>query len=341
MSRPGAAIADPPARRRVARPDEIPACFRPSGAILWDPWFVRRGDEYHAFYLQVPMPDDPEDRHHAGTTIGHAVSHDLRSWRERPVALTPGAGDAWDGLALWTGWVVGEGGGFFQFYTGRRASEFWLQRIGLALSDDLDRWEKRKGLVLEADPRYYSASGELNALGVAPAWRDPCVFREPGSGLWYMTISARTAGEGPHNACVGLARSGDLLHWEILEPLLAPGVYDEMEATQVVSHDGRWYVFFSSWAVHYRPDWARRHGAHSGLHCYVSDSLLGDYRPVNGNGVVLDDANHRYTVRLIERDGDAYTAMGWLNYDDEGRFVGALSAPLRLVLDGDTVRALP
>lgn len=56
---------------------------------------------------------------------------------------------------------------------------------------------------------------------------------------------------------------------------------------------------------------------------------------------MLDDANHRYAVRLIERGGDAYTAMGWLNYDDEGRFVGALSAPLRLALDGDTVRALP
>ena len=62
---------------------------------------------------------------------------------------------------------------------------------------------------------------------------------------------------------------------------------------------------------------------------------------MNSNGVVLDDANHRYTVRLIERDGDAYTAMGWLNYDDEGRFVGALSAPLRLALDGDAVSALP
>jgi hypothetical protein len=49
MSRPRAAIADPPARRRVARRDEIPACFRPSRAILWDPWFVRRGEEYHAF----------------------------------------------------------------------------------------------------------------------------------------------------------------------------------------------------------------------------------------------------------------------------------------------------
>lgn len=106
----------------------------------------------------------------------------------------------------------------------------------------------------------------------------------------------------------------------------------------MVFHGGRWYVFFSSWAVNYHPEWAVAHGARSGLHCYVADELEGDYRPVNGTGVVLDDAHHRYTVRLIEPDGEAYTAMGWLNYDDRARFVGALSDPLRLVLDRDAVR---
>jgi beta-fructofuranosidase len=330
-----------PVQRRIARADEIPPNYRPAGGVLWDPWFFRRDGEHHVFYLQVPLLDDPEDRHHAGVSIGHAVSSDLRTWHERPMALTPGAAPgAWDGLALWTGWVVEDGGRALQFYTGRRASEFWYQRIGLAVSDDLDTWKKQDDFLLDPDPRFYSTTQELNALGVAPAWRDPCVFRDPASGLWYMTISARTADDRPHNACVGLARSEDLLHWEQLPPFVAPGVYDEMEATQVVHHEGRWYVFFSTWAIHYRPDWSALHGAHSGLHCYVADELHGEYRPVNGNGVVLPDADARYTVRLIERDGDAYTAMGWLNYDAANRFVGALSDPLRLVPDGDAVRVV-
>jgi hypothetical protein len=114
-----------------------------------------------------------------------------------------------------------------------------------------------------------------------------------------------------------------------------------MEATQLVEHDGRWYLFFSTWAVHYQPEWARVHGARSGLHCYVADRVRGEYRPVNGDGVVLDDARSRYTVRLLERAGDGYTAVGWLNYDEQDRFVGALTEPLRLVIDGDTVRAVP
>ena len=239
--------------------------------------------------------------------------------------------------------VVEHEGRAHLLYTGRRKREFWYQRIGLAVSDDgLETWSKVPDVLVEPDPRHSSTTHDLNALGVAPAWRDPCVFRVPGSDLWHMTISARTAGDRPHNACVGLARSADLREWEVLPPLLAPGVYDEMEATQVVHHDGRWYVFFSTWAIHYRPDWAERHGAHSGLHCYVADDLHGPYRPVNdGTGVVLPDADRRYTVRLLGREGDGYTAMGWLNYDEQNRFVGTLSDPLRIVIDGDTVTAGP
>jgi beta-fructofuranosidase len=337
-------LAEVPVARRIARDDEIPGNFRPAGGVLWDPWFLAKDGEHHVFYLQVPLLDDPEDRHHAGVSIGHAVSSDLRAWHERPMALTPGDGDDWDGLALWTGWVVEHEGRAFQFYTGRREREFWYQRIGLAVSTDggLDRWEKQPDVVLAPDPRHYSTTQDLNALGVAPLWRDPCVFRVPGEDGWHMTISARTAQDAPHNACVAHARSADLVSWEILPPLLAPGVYDEMEATQVVRHDGRFYLFFSTWAVHYRPDWAHEHGAHSGLHCWVADDLDGEYRPVNGgSGVVLPDADRRYTVRLVERDGDDYTAMGWLNYDERNRFIGTLSDPLTVTIDGDTVTAEP
>lgn len=333
------ALAEVPVARRVARDDEIGSNFRPSGGILWDPWFARRGDEHHVFYLQVPLLDDPEDRHHAGVTIGHASSPDLHTWREHPTALRPGATpDAWDSLALWTGWVLEHEGRAFQFYTGRREREFWFQRIGLAVADDgLETWEKVPGVLLEPDPRHYSTTHELNALGVAPAWRDPCVVKV-GDGF-HMTISARTADGRPHNACVAHATSADLHTWEIHEPLLSPGRYDEMEATQLVRHADRWYLFFSTWAVHYLPDWAALHGAHSGLHCYVADDLGGEWRAANGTGVVLPDADRRYTVRLVEPDGDdAYTAIGWLNYDDQGRFVGTLSDPVRLVLDGDAVR---
>jgi beta-fructofuranosidase len=313
--------------------------FRPPGAILWDPWFLAYRGEYHAFYLQVPVLEDPEQRHHDAVEIGHAVSEDLHRWRERPVALRPGPAGAWDSLALWTGCAVHDGTRFHLFYTGRCSSEFWLQRIGVAVSQDLDRWEKEPAFRLDPEPGHYSATASLNELGVPPAWRDPWVFRDPQTGLWYMTLSARTASERPHNACVALARSDDLRQWEVLPPLLTPGVYDEMELPQPIHHDGRWYLFFSTRGIHYRADWAGRHGRCSGLHCYVADDLLGEYRPVNGNGVVLDDADRRYGVRLVKRDGDDYIAVGWLDYDS-GRFVGAIGEPLRLRLEGDRVRAL-
>ena len=132
---------------------------------LWDFWFARDGDDVHVFYLQAPRAlGDPELRH-VNATIGHAVSRDLRDWRILPDALGPGAPGAFDDLATWTGSIVEHDGRWMLLYTGvSRAEGAGAQRIGLASSADLLRWE-RHGMVLEADPRWYEP----------PAWRDPWV----------------------------------------------------------------------------------------------------------------------------------------------------------------------
>jgi sucrose-6-phosphate hydrolase SacC (GH32 family) len=176
----------------------------------------------------------------------------------------------------------------------------------------------------------------LNPLGVAPAWRDPFVFSDRTSGKFYVTISARCAGANDvYNGCVALAESENLIDWNVLPPLLAPQRYDEMETTQMVFHNGLYYLFFSTWGKDYAPDWAKTHGAHSGLHGYCSDRLLGDFQPVNGNDVVLDNGESMYTIRLVEKHDNGFTAIGWLNTDAQGKFIGRLSQPFTIIIDGD------
>ena len=307
---------------------------------MWDSWFYRHDGQIHIFYLQARPPDDPAKKHEDRVSIGHAVTDDFVHYTELPTALEPGDGSAWDSLALWTGSVIEIGGKYYMVYTGRknRESERWIQRIGLAISDDLINWTKWKyNPVLEARGRYDMNNG-TNALGKIGAWRDPFVFRDGKSGNYYMTISARLKGrETEYNACVAIAQMGmmpDL--WDVMHPIFSPGIYDEIECTQIIQYRGYNYLFFSTRATNYKLSFAKKRGSHSGLHCYYSNKLLKGYKPVNGNGVVCDNGEKMYDIRLIEDRDNEFVAVGWLR-TQEGKYSGKLSMPFKLKIDGDRV----
>ena len=306
---------------------------------LWDLWFIRDKGRYHVFYLQSRKTKNPEHRHNANVSIGHAVSKNLKKWKELETALKPGKKGAWDGLSLWTGDVVKKGKKYFLFYTGRKdkRDRLWIQKIGLAVSDDLNNWKKyRENPILEADQRYYSMDNRKDKLGKIAAWRDPFVFHE--NKKWYMLISARKKGKKLYNSCVGLAESDDLINWKTKKPLFAPGRYDEIETPQIVKHNKKYYLFFGVPGENvYAPEWKKKVGFHTaGLHCYYSDKLFGKYRPANGNGIVVEHAENIYDIRLLHKKGNNYFAIGWLN-TDKGKFVGKMSAPFEIVIRGNKV----
>lgn len=294
------------------------------------------------FHLQAP-------RHHRGktarddaATVGHAISKDLKNWRSIGTALKPGPRGAFDDLAIWTGSAIEYEGMFYHFYTGRSQAEPLMQRIGLATSQDLLSWSKHEGNpILSADGRYYAADLARNALGNPPAWRDPFVFADPnGDGFW-MTLTARSVeAEGLYNGCIALAHSDDLKSWTLHPPLLNNHRYDEIEVSQVVVHNGRFYLFFSTAARNYEPGWAEQVGSYTGLHCYVADALTGPYRPVNKYGVVHDSGNTLYAARLLKHEeGSSYMAIGWLNEGARGKFLGRLGQPFTVSIEGERVTA--
>lgn len=313
--------------------------YSPKNKFLWDSWFIQSKKEHHVFYLQAKKTKDPEKRHNNKVSIGHAVSKNLRNWKELPVALEPGKKGEWDDLSLWTGSVIKKENKYFMFYTGRNSknNNKWIQRIGLATSNDLIHWKKSgKNPVLNSSGIYLQ-SNTKNKLGKIGAWRDPFVFEEKGT--YYILITARDKRKGKeYNGCIALAESKNLFDWKIHPPLLSPGLFDEMEVPQIIKHKGTYYLFFSAFRETIHPKYRKKHGNGGGLFCYSSKNLFEKYSPVNKNGQVIRDDNKIYGLRLIPKRNDEYFAVGWLNKDDKGKFVGKLSAPILLKIKNKEIK---
>ena len=128
--------------------------YKPKNNIMWDLWFLEDKDDYHCFYLQSRPSNDPLTKHLQYVSIGHAVSKDLKEWTELGTVLKPGKKGEWDDYAIRTGSVIKKGKRFYMYYTGRNHKEKNVQRIGLAISNDLINWRKHEGNpILEADKR--------------------------------------------------------------------------------------------------------------------------------------------------------------------------------------------
>ena len=216
---------------------------------VWDSWLVEDGAYYHLFFLRASRALHDPLRRHRRASVGHAVSSDLRNWQLLPDALVHADSPAWDDLATWTGSAVQDpAGGWRLFYTGLSHAEHGLvQRIGVAVSDDLLIWRRVSDKpLLEADSRWYE---KLDRVGwLEEAWRDPFVFADPDGDGWHMLITARVPHDGPTaRGVIGHARSADLVGWEIQPPLSEPAGFGQLEVPQVAMVDGQPLLVFSCW----------------------------------------------------------------------------------------------
>ncbi len=318
--------------------------LRLPGRWVWDFWPARRGPEHHLFYLQAPRSlRDPELRHHHAS-IGHAVSADLRSWTVLPDALGPGPAGAWDDLATWTGSVIEHGGRWYMLYTGiSRAERGLIQRIGLAVSADLVTWQKYPANpVLEADGRWYELLDLTRWRD--QSWRDPWLLRDPASGTFRALITARAAG-GPADGggVIGQARSRDLIHWDVLPPVTAPGEFAQVEAPQLIQLNGRRHILFSALAEdHSRQRRSRLGPGDSGTFAFSASAAGGPYRvsaaPVVPGGGPLGTL---YAGKLIEAQPGDWRFLAFC-LDRAGTFTGELTDPLPASQDADgNIRVRP
>ena len=293
---------------------------------MWDSWHVKDDNGLrHVFFLRASRALLDADHRHRHASIGHAVSTDLRSWRLVADALVPADAPGWDDLATWTGSVVrGPDGRWFMFYTGvSRADGGLVQRIGLAVSDDLlvwRRWGTRP--LIEADPRWYETL-DL-AHWYEQAWRDPWVYADPAGHGWHMLITAR-AGAGPdmHRGVVGHARSMDLMTWTVEPPLSNTAGFGHLEVPQVAVVDGQPLLLFCTNVV------APERGTDERIWFTPGPTIDGPWDLASARPFPHP---HLYAPRLVADVDGSPALIGFLDRVD-GSFTGELTDPIRVRYD--------
>ncbi len=210
--------------------------FTPHRGWVNDPHgIVHDGARYHLFFQYNPVAAVWAPAVH----WGHAVSADLLTWAERPVALTPEDGEA----GCWSGSLVVDGAGPAILYTRVLDPDPALGQVAVARgSADLESWRR--------EPRPSVVDGPPAGLDVT-AFRDPYVWRA-GDG-WRMVLGASLGGR------VGAAvqyRSADLVTWHA-DGVLAQRPTTETEGAwtgamwecpQFFELDGAWVLLVSVWA---------------------------------------------------------------------------------------------
>jgi len=283
------------------------------------------------FYLQAPRGlGDPARRHH-NATIGHAVSPDHRHWTVLADAVHPGPDGSWDDLATWTGSTIGHEGGWFMLYTGvNRAEQGLVQRIGLAVSEDLVHWDKHRGNpVLEADPRWYELLDQGRWRD--QSWRDPWLFRHGDDEMFHALITARSRSGPPDGAGVlAHARSTNFTEWEVLPPLTDSGEFAQVEVPQLVQLDGRNVILFSCLAEDHSGMRLKRLGVpgRTGTFTFSARHFSGPYAPGDAPVTTHDGRlGTLYAGKLIEGQAGGYRFMAFRG-DGDRHFLGELTDPL-------------
>ncbi|WP_008523904.1 glycoside hydrolase family 32 protein [Halorhabdus tiamatea] len=170
----------------------------PNGLVKWD-------GEYHVFYQY-----NPEGPFHDTIHWGHAVSDDLVTWRDEPIALAPDPGSP-DEDGCWSGCTVDDGGTPTFVYTGVSDRD---QLPCIATGDDeLREWTKTDG-----NPVITSPPETLDICGT-DEWdahfRDHNVWRDDDT--WYQIIGAGIEDVG---GTALLYESSNLIDWEYHGPIL-------------------------------------------------------------------------------------------------------------------------
>jgi len=237
-----------------------------------DNWCFKRGDLWYVYTLNGQGQD----------SIGVAVSKDLMLFENRGVAI-PSVPGTWEN-SLFGGDTFAWKGKYHMLYSAPGPG--MANAIGLAESEDLLHWKKHPGnpVMHHPDARWYEGATPDGMRG-GISCRDVSVIEDAFADEWAYACFAASTGRGDYyrRGCIGLARSKNLIDWEYLPPLFAPGLYTAMEVPRVCQIGSKWYLTWlcAPWyGLRTDEDYGQR--AYSGketlVHYAVADKPLGPYR---------------------------------------------------------------
>ncbi|MFC6976017.1 GH32 C-terminal domain-containing protein [Halomicroarcula sp. GCM10025709] len=195
-------------RDEVPDPNHRPAYhFTPPANWINDPnGLVQWNGRYHLFYQY-----NPAGPYHGTIHWGHAVSDDLVTWEDEPIALSPEP-DGPDADGCFSGCFVDDDGGPTVLYTGS-AGQSQLPCLARADNPALTEWTKAdENPLLDGAPESVDVFETINWTA---EFRDHSVWRT--GGTWYQLIGSGIDEEG---GAAFLYRSDDLVDWEYCNPIL-------------------------------------------------------------------------------------------------------------------------
>lgn len=278
--------------------------------MIGDCWFYIENDLAHCFFLAA-SDIYPASERHFHWDIGHAVSRDLKNWDYAGIALKKGNNGAWDSKNLATGSIVKIDDKYLMAYTGHKKDECpEVQRTGLAISDDLFKWEKFDcNPVSEPDIKFYEFEGSGQRKFVH--WRDPFLYVDKDT--VYQFVCARKQPIGNHpGGIIGAARSSlsDLCRWEALPPVEVDPVTEELECPSIHFISGKYYLLFCTHPFLMSNEFKEKHGDYnfiSTTYCMVSDKLLGPYRMHGTGEIITSEPRHfLYAAQLVDWKGELF-----------------------------------
>jgi len=297
-------LADDPQRPRYHLTSPANWLNDPNGLIVWN-------DQYHVFYQYNPGGPFHETLH-----WGHAVSDDLVTWRDEPVALSPTL-DGPDRDGCWSGCAVDDDGTPTILYTGGNGRR---QLPCLATTDDpgLRSWQKHADNPIIEEPPAELAILETEHWEAE--FRDHCVWRA--NGCWHQIIGSGVEDVG---GAALLYRSEDLRSWEYVGPILV----------------GDWEKSGTVWECPELLDLGEKQLLHVSNYEDVL-YFLGELRDddfVTESRDLLDHGDFYAPQSMV--DGDRYLLWGWLpeardvSAQWDAGWSGALSLPREIDLGPD------
>lgn len=200
------------------------------GKWLDKPRLLFHDETYHLFFVQGPNAAA------APTALAHAVSPDLLAWEMTSLRLDPGPRATWDDGGIGMASPIMRDGVCYLLYTGRSRSGD--AGLGLCWTADWRTWQSHPHPVLQPDPQWYETEA---SAGSETLWRDPSLWHNPSDGFTYAFLAARTP---QHAGCIALARSQDLLTWEVLPPVYAPEQAGGLEFPEIFPWQDQWIMTF-------------------------------------------------------------------------------------------------
>lgn len=267
------------------------------GMILWDMWPIQLPDGSIAeiaggsIWMALSAVDhgDPARRHfEAQIRLLHLVND---HWQDLGRALpdqTSHYEREWAGTAMLENNIVSL---FFTAAGNPDVPRGYQQRLfeahGILQPDGrISDWTTTRESLTNCGEHYEFADQQEGEPGKIVAFRDPAYFRDPADGKEYLIFSASLGGStSAYNGAIGIAERTGPDNWKLLPPLAhADGVNNEMERAHMVVKDGLYYLFWVTQTGTFNPDGPV---GPTGLYGMVANSLFGDYRPLNGTGLVL------------------------------------------------------